>query len=117
MGTEMWAYAKSSGHVAGVELTGFKVVARDGHVGKIDKHSADAGRSYIVVDTGHWFMGRHVLVPAGVVTYVDLDEETVHVAVTKADIKAGPDFERGQHEDDVAHIRLIEQYYAVNRHM
>ncbi|MEV8535776.1 PRC-barrel domain-containing protein [Streptomyces sp. NPDC051211] len=116
MGSEMWGYAKSSGHVAGADLAGFRVEASDGHIGKIDKHSADAGRSYIVVDTGPWILGRHVLVPAGLVRDVDLESETVHLAATKEQIKASPDFESGQHEDDVAFIQLIEKYYA-NRHM
>ncbi|MCB5181268.1 PRC-barrel domain containing protein [Streptomyces antimicrobicus] len=116
MGTEMWGYADSSGHVAGADLTGFKVEASDGSIGRIHKHSADAGRSFIVVDTGPWILGRHVLVPAGLVREVDVDNETVRVAATKQEIKASPDFESGRHDDDVAFIRLIEQYYA-NRHM
>ncbi|MBW5482223.1 PRC-barrel domain-containing protein [Streptomyces bambusae] len=117
MDTGMWAYAKSSGHVAGTDLAGFTVEASDGHIGRIDRHSADAGRSFIVVDTGPWILGRHVLVPAGLVREVDIQNETVRVAATKQQIKASPDFESGRHEDDVAFIRLIENYYAANRHV
>ncbi|QES49259.1 PRC domain containing protein [Streptomyces venezuelae] len=114
MGTDVWAYAKSSGHVAGADLTGFRVDASDGHVGRIDKHSADVGRSYIVVDTGPWLLRRHVLVPAGQVRLVDLETETVHLSATKKQIKESPDFERGQ-QDDAAFIRLTEQHY-INGH-
>ncbi|RSS72837.1 PRC-barrel domain-containing protein [Streptomyces sp. WAC06614] len=112
MDTRMWAYARSSGHAAGTDLTGFKVEATDGHIGRIDRHSADAGRSYIVVDTGPWIFGRHVVVPAGLVKAVDVAEETVHVAATKDEIKASPDFESGRDEDEVAFIRLVEEHYT-----
>ncbi|MER5929873.1 PRC-barrel domain containing protein [Streptomyces sp. NPDC002054] len=112
MGTDVWGYAKSTGHVAGADLTGFRVDAADGHIGRIDKHSADVGRSYIVVDTGLWILGRHgrhVLVPAGLVRLVDLESETVHLSATKQQIKSSPDFERGQQDDEVF-IRLTEQH-------
>lgn len=109
-------YPGSAGHMPGAELVGYKVKASDGSIGKIDKHSEDVGRSYIVVDTGPWIFGRRVLLPAGLVSAVDLESETVHLSCTKDEIKDSPDFESGQHEDDVAFIRLIEQYYA-NRHM
>ncbi|MFF5449106.1 PRC-barrel domain-containing protein [Streptomyces sp. NPDC012888] len=102
--------------MAGAELAGFRVEASDGHIGRIDKHSADAGRAYVVVDTGPWILGRHVLVPAGLVKDVDIENETVHIAATKQQIKDSPDYESGRHDGDVAFIHLIEQYYA-NRHM
>ncbi|MFG2875461.1 PRC-barrel domain containing protein [Streptomyces sp. NPDC048337] len=98
------------------DLVGYRVEASDGHIGSVDRHSPDAGRDFVVVDTGPWIFGRHVLVPAEVITRVDAEERTVHLAATKAEVKDSPDFESGRHEDDVAVIRLIEQYYA-NRHM
>ncbi|MFG2293364.1 PRC-barrel domain containing protein [Streptomyces sp. NPDC048603] len=117
MGKEMWAYADSggsgSGHVAGADLAGFRVDAEDGHIGHIDKHSLGAARAYIVVDTGPWILGRRKLIPAGLVKDVDLVNETVHVAATKERIKASPDFESGQYEDeDLASIRITEQHHA-----
>ncbi|MBT2479932.1 DJ-1/PfpI/YhbO family deglycase/protease [Streptomyces sp. ISL-94] len=97
-------------------LIGYRVEASDGHIGTVDRHSPEAGRDHLVVDTGPWIFGRHVLVPVDVVGRVDTGNRTVHLSATKAEVKDSPDFESGRHEDDVAAIRLIEQYYA-NRHM
>ena len=61
------------------DFTGFDVAAADGHIGKVDEASYDAGRSFLVVDTGFWIFGKKRLIPAGVVERVDPDAETVHV--------------------------------------
>jgi hypothetical protein len=95
---------------------GYKVEATDGHIGTIDRHSGSVGREFMVVDTGPWIFGRHVVVAASVVARVDDERETVHLSVSRDEVKDSPDFESGRHEDDVAALRLIEQYYA-NRHM
>ncbi|MFD9335055.1 PRC-barrel domain containing protein [Streptomyces sp. NPDC060028] len=97
------------------DLIGYRVEASDGHIGSVDKHSEYVGKTFIVVDTGPWIFGRHVLVPADLVARVDTETETVFISATKEEIKDSPDYESGQH-DDVAIIRLVEQYYA-NNHM
>ncbi|MFJ8667444.1 PRC-barrel domain-containing protein [Streptomyces sp. NPDC093600] len=116
MGADMWGYPETSGHVPGTRLIGYSVEATDGSIGKIDEHTEDVGRSYVVVDTGPWILGRRVLLPAGLVGRVDTEHRTVHVSCTKAEVKESPPFEAGQHADDTASLRLIEHYYA-NRHM
>ena len=78
------------------DFTGFDVAAADGHIGKVDEASYDAGRSFLVVDTGFWIFGKKRLIPAGVVERVDLDTKTVHVALTKDQIKSAPDYDEIQ---------------------
>lgn len=97
-------------------LVGYRAEASDGHIGSVDDHSPAAGPGYLVIDTGPWILGRHVVVPMDVVGRVDHENRTVHLGASKAEIKASPDFERGRHGDDLASLHLIEQYYA-NRHM
>ncbi|MFD6078304.1 PRC-barrel domain containing protein [Streptomyces hydrogenans] len=116
MSADLWGYAESSGHVPGDTLIGYAVEATDGGIGKVDRHTEDVGRSYLVVDTGPWILGHKVVLPAGLVDRVDRQNETVHVTCTKEHIRGSPDFESGQNEHDVTFIRLVEQYYA-NRHM
>ncbi|MFD6346934.1 PRC-barrel domain containing protein [Streptomyces roseolus] len=115
MSTGMWGYAESSGHVPGDTLVGYAVEATDGGIGKVDRHTEDVDRSYLVVDTGPWILGRKVVLPAGLVDRVDRGNGTVHVNCTKRQVRESPDFESGRNEDDVTFIRLVEQYYA-NRH-
>ncbi|MCT4353685.1 PRC-barrel domain-containing protein [Streptomyces sp. Je 1-79] len=116
MGADMWGYSESAGHVPGTRLIGFSVEATDGAIGKVDKHTEDVGRSYLVVDTGPWIFGRRVLLPAGLVSRVDTENETIRLSCSRDDVKESPDFESGQHQDDGNFIKLTEHYYS-NRHM
>jgi hypothetical protein len=54
-----------------MDLTDFKVEARDGSIGKVDESTADAGKSYIVVDTGPWIFGRKVVLPAQTIERIE----------------------------------------------
>ncbi|MGW8604473.1 PRC-barrel domain containing protein, partial [Streptomyces sp. NPDC055893] len=51
MTENVWGYRETSGRTVGADLTGYKVEAADGSIGKVDKHSDEVGSSYIVVDT------------------------------------------------------------------
>lgn len=90
MTDNMWGYPAESGHRTGTDLVGFKVEASDGSIGKVDKHSEDVGAAYIVVDTGVWIFGKQVLLPAGVISSIDVAERTIHVGRTKDEIKNSP---------------------------
>jgi len=49
-------------------------------------------RRTFVGDTGFCTFGKKRLIPADVMTRVDDDERTIHVAMTKDQIKSAPDF-------------------------
>jgi hypothetical protein len=76
----------------GVDLTGFKVEAVDGKIGKIDEATYDIGTSYVVVDTGPWIFGKKVLLPAGTLNNIDVSDKTVYVDRTKEQIKDAPEY-------------------------
>jgi hypothetical protein len=94
---EMWTYRTTVVLEPAVDLTGFKVEAKDGSIGKVDESTADAGKSHIVVDTGPWIFGRKVILPAQTIERIDLDNRVVYVDRTKEEIKNAPEFdpERG----------------------
>ena len=75
-----------------IDLTGFKVEAIDGSIGKIDEATYEVGSSQLVVDTGPWIFGKKVVVPAGIVDRIDAENETVYVNRTKDQIKNSPKF-------------------------
>jgi hypothetical protein len=93
---EIWAYSITR---PTVDVTGFKVEALDGSIGKVDEATDEAGGSFIVVDTGPWIFGKKVLLPAGVIRDVDLDTETVFVNRTKDQIKNAPEFDEKRYRD------------------
>ena len=83
----------------GVDVTGCGVEALDGSIGKIDEATYDVGKSYIVVDTGPWIFGKKVLLPAGVIDRIDLENEKVYVHRTKDEIKAAPELDLDTYRD------------------
>jgi hypothetical protein len=96
--TDLWTYGNAA--LSGRDLTGYKVEAVDGDIGKIDEATNDVGGSYVVVDTGPWIFGKKVLLPAGLLGDVDLDAETVFVNRTKDEIKNAPEFDEDRYRDE-----------------
>jgi hypothetical protein len=107
---EIWAFRDQS--YGSTDLTGFKVDAVDGEVGKIDTATNDVGSSYIVVDTGGWFFGKKVTLPAGVISNVDIDTETVSVNRTKEQIKNSPQVDPDDAAGDDAYRNKLGSYYG-----
>src|SRR5262245_26073273 len=105
---ELWTFRETRWSTE--KLVGFKVEAVDGGIGKIDEASNDVGASYIVVDTGPWIFGKKVMLPAGVISRVDPDEEQVFVSRTKAQIKNAPEFDADTHSGESYRGKLGSYY-------
>jgi hypothetical protein len=92
MDTNIWTYSRE--HVTEpLAVDGFKVEATDGDIGKVDEATYDVGSSFIVVDTGPWILGRKVVLPAGAIERIDLDNEKIQVRLTKDQIKSSPELD------------------------
>jgi hypothetical protein len=111
---ELWSFSEPG--LAGVDLTGYSVEAVDGSIGKVAEASNEVGACYIVVETGPWIFGKKVLLPAGVVTSVDADEETVYVDRTKDEIKDAPPFDESTQPGELYRTELGD-YYGARRRM
>ena len=109
---EIWVYRDQT--ITGVDLTGFSVEATDGSIGKVDEATNEVGSSYIVVDTGPWIFGKHVLLPAGVIDRVDRDSETVYVNSTKDEIKNSPEWDDTRGADE-SYRSEVGSYYSTER--
>lgn len=96
--TDLWRYRNAA--LTTRDLTGYKVEAVDGDIGKIDEATNDVSGSYVVVDTGPWIFGKKVLIPAGLLGDVDDDAETVYVNRTKDEIKNAPEFDEDRYRDE-----------------
>ena len=75
--TTIWAHRELSFQES--DLTGYKVEAQDGSIGKIDDATYQVGADHIVVDTGPWILGKKVMIPAGLIERIDGTEEKVYV--------------------------------------
>ncbi|MFJ6755421.1 MULTISPECIES: PRC-barrel domain-containing protein [unclassified Streptomyces] len=112
MTEHVWSYQPTAGRLAGTDLTGYKVEATDGSIGKVDKHSDEVGDAYLVVDTGVWIFGKEVLLPAGTVVRIDTEDQKVFVDRTKEQIKNAPEFHRDKHLGDPGYREELGTYYG-----
>src|SRR5213083_2023585 len=94
-----------------IDLSGFKVEAIDGSIGKVDESTYEAGGSFMVVDTGPWIFGKKVMLPAGVIRDIDLDMETIFVDFTKDEIKNAPEFDEKTYQDE-SYRSSLSGYYG-----
>lgn len=108
---EIWGHQESTGYRRGIDLVGYKVEATDGTIGKIDKHSEDVGASHLVVDTGVWIFGKHVLLPAGTITRIDAAEQKVYVNRSKDQIKDAPEFDEAKYGGEPSYLEQFARYY------
>jgi hypothetical protein len=95
-----------------IDLNGFDVEALDGRIGHIDEATNEIAGSYVIVDTGPWIFGKKVMIPAGAIERIDLDDRTVHVGLTKDQIKASPEFDAETLRDDAAYRERLGAYYG-----
>ena len=107
--TDIWTYREPTWTTR--NFVGYGVEALDGSIGKVDEATEDAGSSYLVVDTGPWIFGKKVMLPAGVVSRVDHDDEKVYVNRTKEQIKNAPEFDADLYRDE-AYRRDLGSYYG-----
>jgi hypothetical protein len=107
--TDLWTYRDTTWR--GSALVGLEVEAVDGKIGKVDEATDDVGESFLVVDTGNWIMGKKVVLPAGTIDRVDLDEEKIYVSRTKDEIKSAPEYDEDR-RDDPGYRAELSSYYG-----
>jgi hypothetical protein len=105
---EIWTYREQTWTTT--DLTGFKVEAIDGGIGKVDEAGYDVGAGYLIVDTGPWIFGKKVMLPAGVISRVDHDDEKVFVNLMQEQIKNAPEFDEGMVRDEHYRTKLGSYY-------
>jgi hypothetical protein len=77
-----------------VSVAGHDIHAADGVIGRVSGFLVD-DRSWeiadVVVETGHWYAGKEVMIPASKIERISYEESKVYVTLTKADIQQTPE--------------------------
>jgi hypothetical protein len=92
MAVDIWSYRETVVDLD-LDLSGFKVEAEDGEIGKVDEAAYAAGADSIIVDTGPWILGKKVMLPVGTIERIDLEERKLYVDRTKEEIKNAPEYD------------------------
>ncbi|WP_330350873.1 PRC-barrel domain containing protein [Streptomyces sp. NBC_00582] len=93
----------TAGHTADDDLTGYRVDAVDGHVGKVSEYSRDLGPRFLVVRTGPWVLGKDVVIPSDAVSGIGHDTRTLQLSLTKTQTKSSPVFDEDTYLGDPRH--------------
>jgi Protein of unknown function (DUF2795) len=93
--TEVWMYQER--RLAELDLSGFEVEARDGPIGRVVHSMSSADGAFLVVDPGPSMpLGRHVVIPAGLVDTVDLDDRRLLLQLSRDQVRHAPEYRTGQ---------------------
>lgn len=95
--------------LAGEKLSGDKVEAVDGSLGKVADASSRPGDSYLIVTTGRLF-GRRVMVPAGSVNHIDHTDHKIYLDRSRDEVKAAPEIPPDRYEDPASRDQVASYY-------
>jgi uncharacterized protein YrrD len=96
------------------EVTGYEIVAPDGHLGHVEGFIIDDETwkiRYLAVDTRDWWPGKKVLLPLDWIGQVIWPEHTVGVKVTRDQVQSGPEWHPHEPISPAFEAELAE-YYA-----
>jgi hypothetical protein len=106
---ELWSFRDQA--VTRIDLTGFDLHAVDGPIGRVAQSIEGSGGGYLIVDPGVAMpLGRHLLVPAGLVDKVDVDNRRVSVRAEREQIRNAPAFEGAEVLDEPARTGMDEYF-------
>jgi len=109
MGQEqLWTLREQFGRI---DVSGFRVEAVDGRVGKVEQSTLEPGSSHLIIDTGLPLLGKKLLLPSGLVSGIDRDEKIVRVACTEDELKNAPAFDP-ERQNDPVYRDQVAAYYA-----
>ena len=109
--SDLWSFRDDVG-ADRADLDGMTVEAVDGSVGNVQDVISDIDGAYLLVDTGLPLVGKTVLVPAGLVKAIDVDNESLKVDRTKDEMKGAPDFDAGLGKDPDYRAAIARHYGA-----
>jgi sporulation protein YlmC with PRC-barrel domain len=82
------------------EVIGYNIQSVDGEIGHVSSFLVD-DKSWaiheLVIETGHWYSGKEILIPTSKVKKISYEEAKVFVSLTKADIQQTAENEISQH--------------------
>jgi hypothetical protein len=91
-------------------VTGYEIHAADGVIGQVTGFLADE-RSWeirdVVVEAGHWYAGKEILIPTAKVERISYEHSSVFVNLTKADIQRTAEFDVAKAGPEDPHAELF----------
>ncbi|MEO8764286.1 MAG: PRC-barrel domain-containing protein [Ginsengibacter sp.] len=96
------------------KVTGYTIHAIDGKIGDVEDFIVDDNSwklDYLVVDTGHLFPGKKVLISPKLVREIEWDISEVKINVSEAEVKNSPEYEPGEAISE-SYLANLQNYYG-----
>lgn len=96
------------------DLKGYDIIAADGEIGSIEEFYFDDTNlavRYLVANTGNWLMGKQNLISPSAITHLDRENRTIHVKLTKEQVKQSPVIDKHQPVSRQME-KLVSDYYG-----
>jgi Protein of unknown function (DUF2795) len=112
--TTLWTFRDET--LAAIDLQGFRVRARDGEIGTVVHSTGGDAGGYLIIDPGVAMpLGRQLLVPAGLVEAIDVDNEQVSVRADREQIRNAPEYDPTRQLDRPIRSAFGSYYDALTR--
>jgi sporulation protein YlmC with PRC-barrel domain len=97
------------------EVEGYDIHATDGDIGEVEDFIIDDATwkiHFLVVDTGHWFPGKKVLISPDRIKEIDWGSRAVIIDTTIAQVKSSPDYDPTQELTEASMLILHDHSYS-----
>jgi uncharacterized protein YrrD len=98
------------------EVTGYNIHATDGDIGEVEDFLIDDSTwkiDFMVIDTGHWFPGKKVLISPESIKEIDWETDAIIINTTIDHVKSSPEFDPKQELTEVYTSMLHDHYNSV----
>ncbi len=95
------------------KVKGYTIHATDGEIGGVEDFIIDDSTwkfDFLVVDTGHWFPDKKVLISPKLIKEIEWDTSTIVVNATEEDVKKSPEYHHGE-QINKAYKKSIDNHY------
>ena len=95
------------------KVKGYAIHAIDGKIGDVEDYIVDDSSwklDSFVVDTGHWFPGKKVLISPQLIKEIKWDTSEIIIKVSEADVKNSPEYKPGEAISE-SYAASVQNYY------
>jgi uncharacterized protein YrrD len=110
------AHANENPHLRSThEVEGYDIHATDGDIGEVENFIIDDATwkiHFLIVDTGHWFPGKKVLISPDRIKEIDWESRAVIIDTTIAQVKSSPEYDPKQELTEASMLILHDHNYS-----
>jgi sporulation protein YlmC with PRC-barrel domain len=107
-------HSKDNPHLRSThEVKGYDIHATNGDIGKVEDFLIDDGTwkiDFLVIDTGHWFPGKKVLISPDWIKKIDWETGAIIIDTTIEHVKGSPEYDPKQELNEVYTLMLHDHY-------